>query len=76
MHTVNITERRSHLPEYIERAAGGEEITVTRRGEAVVRLVAVGDRRAEAKAALARLRERALVGDVASPVDADWEAAR
>ncbi|WP_373508848.1 hypothetical protein [Thiocapsa sp.] len=49
---------------------------VTRRGEAVVRLVPVKDRRAAAKEQLARLSTCALVGDVVSPVETDWNAAQ
>jgi prevent-host-death family protein len=74
MQTINITELRSHLPEYIARAEAGEEIMVTRRGKVVVRLVATRDRRAAAREQLASLRAKAVVGDVVSPVDADWEA--
>lgn len=76
MPTVNITELRSHLPDYIARAAAGEEIMVTRRGEPIVRLVPAEDRRAAAKEQLARLRAQAMVGDVVSPIDADWDAAQ
>jgi prevent-host-death family protein len=75
MNPINITELRRHLPEYIARAETGEEILVTRRGEVVARLVAAGDRRARAREQLARLRAGAVVGDVVSPVAADWEAA-
>ena len=76
MPRVNITELRSHLPDYIARAAAGEEIMVTRRGEPIVRLVPAEDRRTAAKEQLARLRAEAMVGDVVSPLDADWDAAR
>ncbi|MBK5965870.1 hypothetical protein CCR95_17750 [Thiocystis minor] len=76
MQMIDITELRSHLPDYIARAAAGEEIMVTRRGEAVVRLMPVKDRRAAAKEQLARLSAGALVGDVVSPVEADWSAAQ
>ncbi|MGB5732957.1 MAG: type II toxin-antitoxin system prevent-host-death family antitoxin [Thiohalocapsa sp.] len=60
MQTVNITELRSHLPEYVARAEAGEEIMVSRRGEVVARLVAVQDRRAAAREQLKRLLTRAF----------------
>jgi prevent-host-death family protein len=75
MQRVNITELRSHLPDYIARAEAGEEIMVSRRGQVVARLVAVRDRRAAAREQLERLRANAVVGDVVDPVDAHWEAA-
>ncbi len=76
MHEVNVSDLRNHLPEYLARAEGGEEILVTRRGRVVARLVAARDTRADAKEQLAGLRGTARVGDVVSPVDADWDAAR
>lgn len=75
MNAVNITELRRHLPEYIARAEAGEEIMVSRRGAVVARLVAAGDHRTRAREQLAQLRTQAVVGDVVSPVGADWEAA-
>jgi len=69
MQTLNMTEFRSHLPEYISRAAAGEAIMITR-------LLPVKDRRTAAKEQLTRLRARALVGDGVSPVEADGEASR
>lgn len=36
---VNVKEVRAHFAEYIARAAQGEEIVITRNGQAVARLV-------------------------------------
>jgi prevent-host-death family protein len=66
---------RRHLPAYLERAESGEEILVTRRGRVVVRLSAATGPRAAAKEPLAALRTHARVGDVVTPIDADWTAA-
>lgn len=74
MTEVNISELRNHLPRYLERAEAGEEVLITRHGRVVARLCAVRDPRAKAKAALARLRDHAQVGDVVAPVDEPWEA--
>ncbi len=41
MTTVGIFEAKNRLSELVERAAHGEEIVITRRGEEVARLVAV-----------------------------------
>jgi prevent-host-death family protein len=43
MHT-GIRALKAHLSEYIHRAADGEDITVSVRGRAVVKLVAAGRR--------------------------------
>ena len=74
MQEVNVSELRSHLPEYLARAELGEEILVTRRGRVIARLSAAQDHRANAKRQLAALRARARVGDVVSPVGESWEA--
>lgn len=36
---VGCSEARTHLPELLDRAAGGERITITRRGAPVAMLV-------------------------------------
>lgn len=75
MLEVNVRELRRHLPAYLERAESGEEILVTRRGRVVVRLSVATGPRAAAKQRLAALRTHARVGDVVTPIDADWTAA-
>ena len=76
MLQVSVSDFRNHLPEYLEKAEAGEEILVTRRGRVVARLTAARDARSGAKERLATLRKKAWVGDVVSPIDADWEATR
>jgi prevent-host-death family protein len=73
---VNVSDLRNRLPEYLDKAQAGEEILVTRRGRVIARLTSARDARAGAKERLAALRQRAKVGDVISPVEADWEAVR
>lgn len=58
MTTVGIFEAKNRLSELVERAARGEEIVITRRGEQVARLVApqVLDARGHGLALAARIR--------------------
>jgi prevent-host-death family protein len=76
METINISDLRNRLPEFLSRAEAGEEIEVTRRGAVIARILPPADKRLLAKKRLATLREQASVGDVLSPVTADWEAER
>ena len=76
MCEVNVSELRTHLPEYLTRAESGEEILVTRRGRVIARLVPVIDTRERAKRRLAASRAGARVGDVVSPIESDWEVER
>jgi prevent-host-death family protein len=59
MATVGVFEAKNRLSELLERAANGEEITITRRGEPVARLVPPADASGRDKAAeaVAALRE-------------------
>ena len=63
MTTIGIFEAKNRLSELVERAARGEEIAITRRGEQVARLVPprVPDALGQAHALAARIR-RSRVG--------------
>jgi prevent-host-death family protein len=76
MDEINITELRQNLPAYIDKVRRGGQVDVTVRGKVVARIVPVTDERAAARARLVALRARARLGDVVTPVDEDWEAAR
>ena len=58
---VGLFEAKTHLSALVDRAARGEEITITRRGSAIARLVPArdGERKnpQEAAAAIRRLRK-------------------
>ena len=58
MTTVGIFEAKNRLSELVERAAGGEEIVITRRGVQVARLMPprVLDALGQAHALAARIR--------------------
>lgn len=61
MATVGAYEAKTHFSELLERAANGEEITITRRGETVAKLVPAKPRysKEEIEAACRRMDERA-----------------
>ncbi|QDQ28522.1 type II toxin-antitoxin system Phd/YefM family antitoxin [Chitinimonas arctica] len=40
MHTFKLADAKAHLSHLIELVEAGEEVTITKRGRAVVRLVA------------------------------------
>ena len=74
MSSVNVTELRRRLPEYLKQVQRGEEIAVTSHGKTVARIVP--DRReSEREAARARLealRGTVIVGDILAPPDDVW----
>jgi prevent-host-death family protein len=74
MRTVSAREANQRFSKLLEAAVEGEEVTITRRGVPVAKLVPVGDTDAEAErkrrkaAALAWFKSEALQGGVV----ADW----
>lgn len=74
MSSVNVTELRQHLPDYLKQVQQGEEIEITHHGKTIARLVP--DRKENAReAALKRLealRGTVIVGDILAPLDEEW----
>lgn len=68
MTTVGIFEAKNRLSELVERAARGEEIVITRRGEQVARLMPPqpADPVAQARALAERIR-RSRAGQALGP---------
>ena len=69
---------KSHFAQLLQRVGRGEEITITRRGRAVARLVPAA-RKPDAEAVMAtfrRLRDRARHADVGKFDWAEWRAYR
>ncbi|MBI4538658.1 MAG: type II toxin-antitoxin system prevent-host-death family antitoxin [Gemmatimonadetes bacterium] len=69
---------RERLAETLARAASGEEILVTRRGKAYVRLVPAGPIKTSGARRKYPLRGtlRFLADDFDRPMSEDWEALR
>lgn len=64
MERIGVYDARAKFSELIERAAGGEEVVITRRGKPIVKLVAarqgleaMARRRAAAVRRIERMRE-------------------
>ena len=76
MITVGAFEAKTHLGQLLEQVERGEEITITRRGRAVARLVPVagGDDREAALATFRRLRERAARLRLGKYDSTEWKA--
>ena len=74
MRTVNVTELREHLPQYLKRVKKGEPIQISVHGEVVARLVPETDPLAEALALRDLWRKTVHLGDVESPIDVEWTA--
>ena len=56
MSVIGAYEAKTHLPALLERVERGEQITITRHGRAIARLVPVGDQAGEPSQLVEELR--------------------
>lgn len=76
MSSINVTELRQHLPEYLKQVQAGQEIAITLHGKTIARIVpeAKESKREAAFKRLEALRGTVIVGDILSSLDEDWTA--
>ncbi len=72
MTSINITELRKHLPEYVRKASRGEKIQITSRGKVVACLTADHRDRDQALQRLKQSRGTVIQGDIESPLESTW----
>lgn len=74
MSSINVTELRQHLPEYLKQVQAGEEIAITLHGKTIARIVPEA-KESKREAALKRLEAlcgSVIVGDVLGALDEEW----
>ena len=64
--SVNVTQLRQHLGEYLKQIRVGKEVEVTMHGKVIARLVPEAAKSVRAKKRLAELRKTARVGNCAT----------
>ena len=74
--SVNVTQLRQNLPEYLRQVREGKEVEVTVHGKVIARLVPEAAKSVRAKKRLAEVRKTAKIGDVTSPARAAWTGDR
>jgi len=74
MERVGVSTLRENLSIFLKKVQKGEIITITSRGRDMARLVPVEDRTAKSREILRELGKNALIGDIISPIDENWEA--
>ena len=67
MSTVGTFEAKTHLSELLDRVANGDEITITRNGKPIARLVPVEANTASDRRELARRIDKARCGVTLGP---------
>jgi prevent-host-death family protein len=73
MEKVAVSEFRANLVAFLKRVENGEVIALTSRGHEVAKIVPPDDKIKNAKRALKKLQGTAIIGDIISPIDEEWE---
>ena len=74
MMNVTITELRANLLKYLKIAQDGEQINVTSKGAPLATLTPPIPQRNAAKEKLIRLAKTAVINDIVSPTNENWDA--
>jgi prevent-host-death family protein len=74
MQSIAVSEFRANLMETLRKIERGAVIIITSRGREIARLMPPKTSMEEAREKLQKLRQTAIIKDVLSPVDAEWEA--
>ena len=74
MEKVGITTLRQNLSIFLKKVQKGEVITITSRGHDMARLVPMEDQGVKSRKILRELGKNAVIGDIISPIDEEWEA--
>jgi prevent-host-death family protein len=74
MEKVAVSRLRENLTVFLKKVQNGQSITITSRGHELAKLVPLEDRMEMSRKTLKRLGKTAVIGDILSPVDEQWEA--
>ena len=73
METIAVSEFRANLVGFLKRVARGEIITLTSRGHEVAKIIPPDNNVEKAREALKKIGKTAVVEDVLSPIDENWD---
>ncbi len=76
MKNVSISELRANLLKYLKNVQQGEQINVTSKGVSLAVLTPPLNQDDSAKARLNILAKTAILHDVISPIDEEWDACK
>jgi len=70
---ISISEAKTHLSKLIARAERGEEVTIRRGNQPVVRLVAIGQPPSPRRSPIGVLRGQIWISDDADELGPEWD---
>lgn len=73
MTSVNVTELRQHLPEYLKQVQAGEAIAITLHGKTIAHIIPDHTKaNVRQRLIIWTLRGTVIVGDILAPLDEKW----
>lgn len=73
MQKVAVSEFRANLVSFLKKVENGETILLTSRGHEVAKIIPPDDKAKIARRELEKLQGTAVIGDIVSPIDEEWE---
>jgi prevent-host-death family protein len=73
MKKIAVSTLRENLSVYLKKVQNGQTITITTRGREMAILVPVKNKRKQSTKILQDLGKSAVIGDIVSPIEEDWE---
>jgi len=74
MESIGVSKFRENMVLFLNKVQQGESIAITSRGTEIALLVPIKNKKEAARNALQQLRKTAIVGDVVSPIEDEWNA--
>ena len=74
MNTIPVSDLRANLMKILKKIEHGSTVDITSRGKIVAKLVPPDNTKETARKKLKELSEKAVIGDVISPIDTQWKA--
>lgn len=76
MISIPVSEFRANMPAFIKKLQRGEKIVLTSHGRVVAHVTPPTEEQEEARNRLRKIMKTAWIGDVVSPINADWKVQR
>jgi prevent-host-death family protein len=74
MRTIAVSDLRANLMNILKDIEHGTSIDITSRGKVIAKLVPPENSQITAQKKLAELAKTAVINDIISPIDEQWEA--
>ena len=74
MESIGVSKLRENMVLFLNKVQRGESITITSRGTEIAMLIPIKKKEELSRKALKQLRKTAVVGDVVSPIEEEWNA--